>query len=56
MISKIDIIITFPNNYSDKIKQILKRSAENCPVHKSLSNDIEKIFNLSMVNKYFFFF
>ena len=42
MISKIDIIITFPNNYSDKIKQILKRSAENCPVHKSLSKDIEK--------------
>ena len=42
MISKIDIIITFPNNYSDKIKQILKRSAENCPVHKSLSKNIEK--------------
>ena len=42
MISRIDIIIKFPDNYSDKIKQILKRSAENCPVHKSLSKDIEK--------------
>tara|TARA_Y100000748_G_C15180256_1_gene365326 strand:- start:152 stop:556 length:405 start_codon:yes stop_codon:yes gene_type:complete len=42
MVSKIEIIIEFPNNYSEKIKQILKRSAYNCPVHKSLSENIEK--------------
>ena len=42
MISQIDIEITFLENYSDKIKTILERSALNCPVHKSLSHEIEK--------------
>jgi len=42
MISQIDIIINFPTSYDDKIKIILERAANNCPVHKSLSNQIEK--------------
>ena len=47
MISKIDIIITFPNDYPDKIKKILERSALNCPVHKSLSEKVIK--NISFI-------
>ena len=42
MISQIDIIVNFPTSYDDKIKIILERAAKNCPVHKSLSNQIEK--------------
>ena len=42
MISQIDSVIKFPNNYPDKIKKILERSALNCPVHKSLSDKIKK--------------
>ena len=42
MISQIDIVIKFPDNYPDKIKKILERSALNCPVHKSLSDKIKK--------------
>ena len=41
MISQIDIEFTFPENYDEKIKTILERSALNCPVYKSLS---EKVF------------
>jgi len=42
MIAQIDIVITFPSNYSKKIKVILERSALNCPVHKSLSDKVIK--------------
>ena len=42
MISQIDIKITFPSNYDDKIKKLLERAALNCPVHKSLSYKIQK--------------
>ena len=42
IISQIDIIVNFPTSYDDKIKIILERAANNCPVHKSLSNQIEK--------------
>ena len=42
MISQIDIKITFPSNYDDKIKKLLERTALNCPVHKSLSDKIQK--------------
>ena len=42
MISRIDIIIEFPNEFTEKIKKILERSAKNCPVHKSLSSEVEK--------------
>ena len=42
MISQIDITIKFTTSFDEKIKTILERSAHNCPVHKSLSNDIKK--------------
>tara|TARA_X000001036_G_C20528267_1_gene745140 strand:+ start:265 stop:669 length:405 start_codon:yes stop_codon:yes gene_type:complete len=42
MISQIDIAIKFTTSFDEKIKTILERSAHNCPVHKSLSNDIKK--------------
>tara|TARA_Y100000748_G_scaffold37291_1_gene27589 strand:+ start:103 stop:510 length:408 start_codon:yes stop_codon:yes gene_type:complete len=42
MIGQIDITIYFPEDYSEKIKQILKKSALSCPVHRSLSPEIEK--------------
>jgi len=45
MISQIDITIKFNASFDDKVKTILERSALNCPVHKSLSNDIKKNIN-----------
>ena len=49
MISQIDITITFPETYTDKIKIILERSALNCPVHHSLSEKIVK--NIKFIYK-----
>ena len=49
MIGQIDITIYFPQDYSDKIKQILKKSALSCPVHRSLSSEIEK--NIQFIYK-----
>ena len=49
MISRIDITITFPETYTNKIKIILERSALNCPVHKSLSKKIVK--NIKFIYK-----
>ena len=45
MISKIELDIYFKSSYNNKIKKILERSAVNCPVYKSLSNEIEKNIN-----------
>ena len=45
MISQIDITIKFNTSFEEKVKTILERSALNCPVHKSLSNDIKKNIN-----------
>ena len=44
-ISKIDIELTFPMDYDDKTKVILERAAHNCPVHHTLSNEVEKNIN-----------
>ena len=44
-ISKIDIDLTFPMDYDDKTKVILERAAHNCPVHHTLSNEVEKNIN-----------
>ena len=41
-ISKIDIILTFPQQYDSKIKTILERAAYNCPVHHAISKNVEK--------------
>ena len=41
-IGKIDVTLFFPKAYSKKMTTILERSALNCPVHRSLSNDVVK--------------
>ncbi len=40
-IGKLTVVITFGKSYSDKDKQLLERSALACPVHKSISHDVE---------------
>lgn len=42
-ISKIEIVMTFPNETTDKTRKILEHTAHTCPVHYSLHPDIEKI-------------
>jgi len=41
-IIKIKIDIIFPKEYDSKTKTILERAAHNCPVHHSISENIEK--------------
>lgn len=41
-ISKVEIIIHFPENYADKTKSILEHSARHCPVLQSLHPEMEK--------------
>ena len=41
-INKIDIELTFPQQYDFKTKTILERTAHNCPVYHALSKTIEK--------------
>ena len=41
-IAKIDIKLTFPMDYDEKTKVILERAAQNCHVHHTLSNEVEK--------------
>ena len=41
-ISKIDVDLTFPKEYDSKTKTILERAANNCPVHHTLSETVEK--------------
>ncbi|WP_204346153.1 OsmC family protein [Psychroserpens algicola] len=41
-ISKIEVVLDFPFEASQKTKTILERIANTCPVHYSLHPDIEK--------------
>ncbi|WP_299363263.1 OsmC family protein [Winogradskyella sp.] len=41
-ISKIKVVLNFPFKTDNKIKAILERTANTCPVHYSLHPDIEK--------------
>ena len=41
-IIKIQIDIIFPKDYDFKTKTILERAAHNCPVHHSISENIDK--------------
>ena len=41
-IIKIEINLTFPKKYDLKTRSILQKAANNCPVHHSLSEKIEK--------------
>ncbi|WP_338733272.1 OsmC family protein [Mangrovimonas cancribranchiae] len=41
-ISRIDIVLTFPEVLNDNLKNILERTAVTCPVYYSLHPDIKK--------------
>lgn len=44
-IAKIKLVFHMPEReYSEKEKAILERAAEKCPIHKSLSPEIEQVF------------
>lgn len=44
-ISKLEIVFHMPERaWTEKEKEILMRAAENCPVHKSFSPDMEQVF------------
>jgi len=49
-IIKIQIDIIFPRNYDSKTKTILERAAYNCPVHHSISENIEKTVSFSYLS------
>ena len=42
-ISKIEVILNFPEGIDDKSRKILENTARTCPVHYSLHPDIERI-------------
>lgn len=41
-IGEIEIKFEFPENYEDKFKRIIERSATTCPVYNSLDKNIKK--------------
>jgi len=49
-IVKIEIDLTFPREYDSKTKTILERAAHNCPVHHTLSENVEKIISFSYLS------
>ena len=42
-ISKVEIMINFPETYSEKTRKILENTARTCPVMQSLHPDMEKL-------------
>lgn len=45
-IGKIEVTFHMPKrNYSEKEKTMIERAAHTCPVHLSLSPDVEQVFN-----------
>ncbi|MBI6120866.1 OsmC family protein [Salegentibacter maritimus] len=42
-ISKVEIVINFPESYSEKICKILENTAKTCPVLQSLHPEMEKL-------------
>lgn len=42
-ISKVEIMINFPETYSEKARKILENTARTCPVMQSLHPDMEKL-------------
>jgi putative redox protein len=47
-VGEVIIEMDFPkNNYSEKEKEIIKRSAEHCPVNKSLHPDLKQTFTFN---------
>ncbi|PRX41935.1 OsmC family protein [Salegentibacter salegens] len=46
-ISKVEIVITFPETYTPKSQKILEHTAKNCPVLESLHPNMEKIISFN---------
>lgn len=42
-ISRVEIMINFPETYSEKMRKILENTARTCPVMQSLHPDMEKL-------------
>ena len=42
-VKKLEILITFHDNIPQEHRRNLELSALNCPAHRSLSDDVEKI-------------
>jgi len=49
-IVKIKINLIFPKEYDSKTRTILERAANNCPVHHSLSEKVEKDISFTYIN------
>jgi putative redox protein len=50
-VGEVIVEMNFPsNNFSDKEKEIIKRTAEHCPVNKSLHPDVKQTFILNFGN------
>ena len=49
-IIKIKINLIFPKEYDSKTRTILERAANNCPVHHSLSEKVEKDILFTYIN------
>ena len=49
-IVKIKINLIFPKEYDSKTRTILERAANNCPVHHSLSEKVEKDILFTYIN------
>ena len=49
-ITQIDVDLTFPKKYDSKTKTILERAAYNCPVHHTLSKDVDKNISFKYLN------
>ncbi|MDC1024646.1 OsmC family protein [Flavobacteriales bacterium] len=49
-ITQIDVDLTFPKNYDSKTKTILERAACNCPVHHTLSKNVDKNISFKYLN------
>ncbi|GAA0872080.1 OsmC family protein [Gangjinia marincola] len=42
-ISRVEVLITFPDTYSQKTKKMLEQTAKTCPVLNSLHPEMEKV-------------
>jgi uncharacterized OsmC-like protein len=49
-ITQIDVDLTFPKQYDSKTKTILERAAYNCPVHHTLSKNVDKNISFKYLN------
>jgi putative redox protein len=49
-ITQIDVDLTFSKKYDSKTKTILERAAYNCPVHHTLSKNVDKNISFKYLN------